>query len=156
MSDDSDDTGVVGRHDPFEDFDLVGGWVPFRELGLGRLFDRSAPAAVRRWSPAVDVAEDDAAYVVTVELPGAKQEDIVVELHEGVLSIRGEKKSEREEERESSHWTERSYGSFVRSLRLPSNVVDERVDASLKQGVLTVRVPKAEETKPRVINVRSA
>jgi len=141
--------------EPFE-FGLLRNWNPFREWGLGRLLEES-PAERRafRWSPACEVAENDASFVVTVELPGAKREDVQLEVHDDVLSIRGEKKSEREEKNEKRHYVERSYGSFTRSFTLPANADAERVKASFKEGVLTVEIPKTEVAKPRVIDIKS-
>ena len=141
--------------EPFE-LGLLRGWNPFRELGLGRLFDE-LPAERRafRWAPACEVGENDGAYVVTVELPGAKREDVQLEIHDDVLSIRGEKKSEREEKNEKRHYVERSYGSFTRSFTLPANADADRIKASFKEGVLTVEIPKTEVAKPRVIDIKS-
>ena len=141
--------------EPLE-FGLLRNWNPVREWGLGRLFEES-PAERRafRWSPASEVAENDNAYVVTVELPGTKREDVQLEIHENVLTIHGEKKSEREEKNEKRHYVERSYGSFTRSFSLPPNTEAERIKASFKDGVLTVKVPKTEVAKPRVIDIKS-
>ena len=105
--------------------------------------------------PAIDIAETDKAYVVTAELAGCKPEDVSVEIHEGVLSIRGEKKSERCEETEKSRWTERSFGSFHRSFRLAPDASQDKIDASFKNGVLTVEIEKTQENKPRVVRVKS-
>lgn len=105
--------------------------------------------------PAVDVRENDEAYVVTAELAGCKPEDVTVEVHESVLSIRGEKRSERTEEKEQARWTERRYGSFHRSFRLPSDVDDDAVEASFKDGVLTVKIKKQEESKPKIVHIQS-
>jgi HSP20 family protein len=136
-------------------------WSPFREFGsgLGRVFDellaeRSLPSM--RWTPALDVAESDAAYVVTVELPGAKRDDVTLEMNEDVLTIRGEKKSEREEKDEQRHYVERTYGSFSRSFRLPAHVDPEGIKASFRDGVLTVEIPKTEAQKPRMIDIKTA
>ena len=135
-------------------------WSPFRDFGsgLGRLFDevfaeRGFP--VTRWSPALDVVENDNAYVITLELPGAKREDVSLEIHDNVLSIRGEKKSEREEKNEKRHYVERTYGSFGRSFTLPANADAERVKATFKDGVLTVELPKTEAAKPRLIDIKA-
>jgi HSP20 family protein len=136
-------------------------WSPFREFGLGglgRVFDEllaeRSPAG--RWAPALDVTENDGSWVLTVELPGAKREDISIEVHDDLLTIRGEKKSEREEKDEKRHYIERTYGSFSRSLRLPAQVDSERIKAGFKDGVLTVEVPKSEAQKPKVIDIKTA
>ncbi len=105
--------------------------------------------------PAIDIAETDEAYVVTAELAGCKPEDVSVEVHEGVLSIRGEKKSERSEETEQARWTERSFGSFHRSFRLAPDASQDKIDASFKNGVLTVKIEKTAENKPKVVRVKA-
>jgi len=137
----------VERWDPFADF-----WSPFRDFGLTPRLARMPEGAL---TPAVDVAEDDERYVVTAEVPGAKAEDVHVEVQDNVLSIRGEKRSERKEEGERRRYVERRFGSFARSFSLPANADADRVKASFQDGVLTVEIPKAEESKPRVISIQS-
>jgi HSP20 family protein len=145
-----------GELDPFE------GWTPFRELfapgwRMPRFFEEMfGPRGGRagRWAPAVDITEDDQKYVITAELPGTTKDDVHVEVHDNVMTIRGEKRSEREEKKEQSRWVERSYGSFSRSFTLPANAAADRVNASFKDGVLTVELPKVEAAKPKVIPVR--
>ena len=127
-------------------------WSPFGRL-LEELWSDRLPAAAR-WSPSVDVAENDAAYVVTAELPGAKKEDVSLELHGDVLTIRGEKRSEREEKNERRHLVERTFGSFERSFTLPQNADGDRVAATFKDGVLTVTIPKTEAHKPRQVDIK--
>jgi HSP20 family protein len=136
-------------------------WSPFRDFGsgLGRVFDElfaERGLAAARWAPSLDVVENDGAYVVTVELPGARREDIGIEVQENVLTIRGEKKSEREEKSEKRHYVERSYGSFARSFTLPAKADPERIKASFKDGVLTVEIPKTAEQKPKVIDIKTS
>lgn len=141
----------------------VEAWSPLREFGfggLGRVFDelmagRPMAAAAGRWAPALDVTEDDGSWVLTVELPGAKREDVSIEVHDDLLTIRGEKKCEREEKDEKRHYVERSYGSFSRSLRLPAQVDADRIRATFQNGVLTVEVPKTEAQKPKQIDIKS-
>lgn len=95
--------------------------------------------------PSIDVRENDKEVVVEAELPGAEEKDVHVTLREGVLTIKGEKKSEREERKDDYHLTERSYGSFERSFRLPDAVDDEKIAASFDKGVLRVTLPKRPE-----------
>ena len=109
----------------------------------------------RAFAPAIDVSESDAQYTITVELPGGTKDDVQVELHDGVLSIRGEKKNEREQKQEQRRYIERTYGSFSRSFRLPGNADAERLQASFKDGVLTIAVPKTDEAKPKTIAVKA-
>ena len=149
-----DNDRAVVRRDPSRDF--FEGWGPLQEfLGLPRFPRHSVPVSSSALNPAMDFMEDDEKYVLTAELAGAKPEDITIELHENVLSIRGEKRNEREGENEQCRWAERSYGSFARSFTLPTNGVADGVRASFADGVLTVIVPKAEESKPRQIKIES-
>lgn len=106
------------------------------------------------WMPAVDVAEEDDAYVVKVELPGVNKDDVKITLESNILTIRGEKKVESEVKQKNYHRTERSYGSFQRSFTLPTSVKNDKIDAVYKDGILTVSLPKAEEAKPKQIEVK--
>jgi len=140
----------VGRVSPFSDLDLFERLDPWgRMFGEGRL-------AARTFAPAVDVAENDDEYVITAELPGAKKDDVTVELHEGVLTLRGEKRSEREEKKDQARFVERRFGTFSRAFTLPTNADGGKLTASFQDGVLTLRVPKLEEAKPRVINIQAS
>lgn len=147
-------------------------WNPTRELTtfptdlfniqreINRMFDsffrgwRDEDTTVSTWSPAVDIAEQNDAYVVKVELPGVSKDDVKVTLENNVLTIRGEKKLEKEIKKEDYHRIERCYGSFNRSFTLPSTVKSEKIDATYKDGVLTITLPKAEEAKPKQIEVK--
>jgi len=93
--------------------------------------------------PQLDVRETDKAFVVTAELPGIDEKEIDVTLADGLLTLRGEKKSEKSSEKDSLHVTERRYGSFQRVLRLPEGIDEEKVNASFDKGVLRVEVPKS-------------
>jgi HSP20 family protein len=105
------------------------------------------------FSPAVDVVEDKEAMVVRAELPGLKREEVDVSIDGNVLTLRGERKFEREEEGKRYHHVERSYGSFVRCFQLPTTVDAEKIDAKLADGVLTLRIPKKDVVKARKISV---
>ncbi len=104
--------------------------------------------------PAVDVTEDAEAYVVRAELPGVAEKDVQVSFEDGTLTIRGERRSEVETKETRAHVVERRSGSFVRSFRMPGAIAEGKVGATLKNGVLTVLLPKREEAKPRSIEVR--
>lgn len=106
------------------------------------------------WSPAVDVAEHENNYVVNVELPGINKDNVKITMHENVLTIEGEKKAEKEEKGKNYHLVERSYGSFKRSFSLPKNVKSDAIEAEYINGVLSVSIPKAEEVKPKQIEVK--
>ncbi|MBK5960597.1 hypothetical protein CCR97_20685 [Rhodoplanes elegans] len=100
-------------------------------------------AGVRR--PAVDLVETDAAYQITAELPGIPPEAVQVTLADGILTIKGEKKEERDETREGWHVAERRFGSFQRSFQLPAGIAEDAIAARVADGVLTVTLPKAAE-----------
>lgn len=121
---------------------------------IDRLFDDMAGAANTRWTPAVDVRETDKSLAIDVELPGIKPENVEVDVENGVLSITGEKRSERtNEEKGRYHMVERSYGSFFRSFQLPAGVDESQIEASFHDGVLTVDIPKAALPQPRKIQI---
>jgi HSP20 family protein len=157
-----DEGSAPARWEPFRDLDAWAGFRPGQDWDLGtprlsRMMEELFGARPRAagLAPALDVVEDDKSYIVSVELPGAKKEDVNVECHDNVLTIRGEKRSEREEKKEQRRWTERTYGSFSRSFTLPSDTDPERVQASFKDGVLTVTLSKSQEAKPRVVHIKS-
>ncbi len=143
-------------------------WKPFREVSrlrreMDRLWDdffgpgrRALRPLEPEWAPAVDVSETADKVVVKAEVPGIEAKDIDISLSGDVLTIKGEKKSAREEKKENYHLVERSYGSFSRSLRLPASVIADKIEAAYKQGVLTVTCPKKEEVKPKAIKVKTA
>jgi HSP20 family protein len=105
------------------------------------------------WTPALDVYEDKENFTVKAELPGMKKEEIEVSLHEGMLSISGERKGESKHEEAEVHRTERFFGRFQRTVNLPAAVAAEKVKAAYKDGVLTITLPKTEEAKPKHIDV---
>ncbi len=107
-------------------------------------------------TPRTDLADTENAVTVTIELPGVKPEDVDIRITGGVLTIRGDKREEKEEKKKSVHFTERSFGSFQRSIQLPSTVDPEKVDATFKDGVLTVALAKHAGAKPKRIKVRNA
>ena len=117
---------------------------------VGRVVDEDTH--VTRWSPTVDVSETPTEITFSVELPGFAKDEIDISLEENVLSISGERKFENEESRDF-HRVERWYGSFGRSFKLPATVDSSKIDAGLKDGLLTIHLPKVEEAKPRQIPV---
>jgi HSP20 family protein len=135
-------------------------WSPLSNLRdhINRLFDVSFPTRPAEsfgdWAPALDAFEDKDKYVVSVEIPGMKKEDINVTVHDGVLTVSGERNSEKDIKDGTVHRTERFYGKFSRSVSLPSAVKADKVAASYRDGVLTVEIPKAEEAKPRQIDIK--
>jgi HSP20 family protein len=105
------------------------------------------------WSPAVDFYEDKESFMVKAELPGMKREEIEVSVHNGALTISGERKSGEKFDDAEVHHTERLFGRFQRSLMLPKAVKAEKVTAQYRDGVLTITLPKSEEVKPKQIEV---
>ena len=129
---------------------------------MDRLFDRFLEPvwpelpAMTEWEPKVDLSENKDAVVVKAELPGVEQKDINVSLQEGMLTIKGEKQSEKEEKDQRFHRMERSYGAFFRSLRLPATVDASKVTAAFKDGVVTITLPKVPEAKGTTIPIKTA
>lgn len=124
---------------------------------LQDLWGTTLPAeevSTRRWAPAVDIKETEDALVLRAELPGLTKDDVKITLENQVLTLSGERKFEKEAKGESYHRIERSYGAFTRAFTLPTHVKTEKVDATFADGVLTVTLPKMEESKPRHIAIR--
>ena len=140
--------------DPFAELARLRDWSPFHRL-FGDLRD-DRPFASFGWTPAVDVVESDGAYCITVELPGAKREDVTLEIHGTMLEVRGEKRPEREEKDERRRVVERSYGSFSRHFSLPAHADPERIGATFKDGVLTIEIPKVAESKAKQVDIKPA
>jgi HSP20 family protein len=107
------------------------------------------------WMPAFDVSETENEIVVKAELPGMDVKDIDIALTDGLLTIKGERKMEKEDKEENYHRIERQFGSFSRSLNLGTKVRADGIEAGYKDGILTVTLPKAEENKPKKIEVKS-
>jgi HSP20 family protein len=141
-------------------------WEPFRELEdvsarLNRIFGRplghtetdSEMLAVADWMPSVDISETDTAYMIKGEIPGVKKEDVKVTVQDGMLTIQGERRQEKEERGKKFHRVECSYGSFVRSFRVPDDADESAVKAEFKDGILNVTLPKSGKAKPKAINI---
>lgn len=107
-----------------------------------------------KWQPAVDVTETKSEIVVSVEIPGMDPKDMDISLSEGTLTIKGEKKQEKEEQEENYYLIERSYGSFTRSIPLSEEVESEKISASYKDGVLKITLPKSDNTKKKKIRIK--
>ena len=134
---------VPSRRDIFADF-------------FDSFFNTDLLPASEKMSPAVDIVEEKDKYLVKADLPGLKQEDIKVEVDDGVLKISGERKYEKKEEDKEKkyHYYERSYGAFERRFVLPSDVDTEKIDAKYENGVLEIVIPKTESKKPKEIKVK--
>jgi HSP20 family protein len=141
-------------------------YTPFWSLQreIDRLFDDftrgfptfSSGAGGQELMPAMDVTETDTEIELTAELPGLEEKDVQINLADNVLTIRGEKKSERDETTKDVRVVERSYGSFYRTLELPAGVDPDKIKASIAKGVLKVVVPKPAPAKVKTISVKSA
>ncbi len=137
-------------------------WEPLRDLArlqdeVTRLFDTGGlyrASESMGWTPACDIYEDEEAVSLKFELAGVDPKDVDVRFENGVLTVKGERKLEKEEKRENYHRVERSYGTFTRSFSLPGSLDAERIKAETKNGVLTITLPKKPEAKPRAIQVK--
>ena len=139
------------RRGPAREFDLL-------RREMDRLFDSFGPSredAPTVWAPRADIAESDDAYHLTLDLPGIASDRLDVTFEDGTLKVSGEREATRASESGRVHRVERSYGRFFRSFTLGNDVDPEGIEADLQDGVLTLRVPKAETAQPRRIEVRS-
>ena len=146
---------------------MITNWNPFREMET--MQDRILRAmnlsttrgdaegkqgiTTTEWTPTVDISEDEHGYHIKAELPEVKKEDVHVTVESGVLTIRGERRFEKEETKRKYHRVERSYGSFLRSFSIPDDADPTVVSAEYKDGVLSILLPKSEEKKPKRIEV---
>jgi len=141
-------------------------WDPFREMAslqerMNRLFSDfriRAPLGEEEitqgsWVPPVDIYETVESIVLEAELPGITKEDIVVEVKDGTLTLKGDRKFEKEVKEENYHRVERSYGAFQRAFTLPGTVQHDKVKAKFKDGILEITLPKVEQAKPKQIKV---
>ena len=143
---------AVVRFDPFRDITTL-------RDEMNRLFSRTVGEGVSSgsaWTPAVDIFDQDDAIVLRAELPGLTPEDIDIEIDDSVLTLKGERRFQDAVEEGRFYRLERAYGHFQRSVSLPQGVRADEISASFENGVLTVRVPKADEVKPRKIAVAAA
>ena len=137
---------------------------PFRDLLnlqnemtrlFGRAYGEEAEGTRSTWAPPIDIYETQDAYRVVAELPGFGPDDVDVTVNEGQLSIRGERKFYDEVSEENFHRVERRFGAFQRIVSLPQQVQADKVEAAFDKGVLTVSIPKAEQAKPRRIEIKA-
>src|SRR5437762_9527070 len=140
-------------------------WDPFRDLNLlqdrmNRLFDDAGrgwrpdeAAATTTWSPAVDIYETEGEIIVKAELPGVDRKDITLHLEKNVLTLKGERKFEKETKEENYHRIERAYGGFSRSFSIPATVDEEKIRADYRDGILKIALPNKEQVKPKQIAI---
>lgn len=149
---------VMTRWDAFHDLSAAQDQMTYlnRMLAQAAVRDYQQPdGAVPVWAPAVDIAERKDAYLVTVELPGIRVDDLEIAFQDGLLTIQGERPLAADSTEERMHLIERRHGQFRRSINLPQHVIGDAIEASTEDGVLCVVVPKVEEAKPRRIKVRA-
>ena len=148
------------RWDPFQDLrsaqDEMAQMTPMlaHALGLHARQQGNDRAMTTAWAPALDISERKDAYLVTVEVPGVEAEDLDITMEDGLLTIKGERQFTSESSEQQFHRVERRYGAFRRSITLPAQVQADQIEATFDNGVLQIVVPKAEEAKPKRIQVR--
>jgi HSP20 family protein len=113
----------------------------------------AAGTGLSSWTPAVDIHETDDGFVIKAELPGVSKDDVSVDVHQNTLTLRGQRKHEAEVKQDKYHRVERAYGTFQRSFVLPTVVDQEKVQATFKDGVLELHLPKSETAKPKHIAI---
>jgi len=145
---------------------IVRWWDPLRDLSsiqekMNQLFEdtftktrgRGEGLSTGMWTPAVDIYETENSVVVKAELPGVEKDKIGVEVKDGILTLHGERKFEKEVKEENYHRIERAYGTYHRSFSLPSSVAQDKISAKFKDGVLEVELPKKAQARPKQIKV---
>ncbi len=143
-------------------------WRPMRDFmtvqdEMNRMFDRflsregwedDESLSKANWYPSVDVSENKDEFVITAELPGMKKDDVQITFANNVLKIEGERNKEEEKQDTNYHRVERSYGKFVRSFQVPSQIQGDKIGADFKNGILTIHLPKAEAAKPKEVEIK--
>lgn len=145
---------IVRWFDPFKDLSVM-------QERMNRLFEdtysrfRGKDEILKKgvWSPSMDIYETEEKIIVNAELPGVDKESITLEVKDGVLAIRGERKFEKDVKEENYHLMEREYGTFARSFSLPATIDQDKVSASYRDGILEIILPKKDEVKPKHIKI---
>jgi len=140
-------------------------WDPYRDIitlrdRMNRLFEDMGTAKGEdkdlvpgAWAPSVDIYETENEVVLAAEIPGVDEKDVEIKVEDSTLTIRGERKFEKETKEENYHRIERAYGSFMRSFTLPNYIDQDRIEAQQENGILKIHMPKKEETKPRKVKI---
>jgi HSP20 family protein len=148
---------TLARYEPLQELEDIQNRLPsFFGRSPGRRGNEQGGLALADWAPMADISEDQNEYVIKAELPELKKEEVKVTVENGVLTISGERKFEKEENNKKYHRVERAYGRFARSFALPDNADASKVKAEFKDGMLTVHLPKSEKAKPKQIEVKIA
>jgi len=146
---------ALTRWDPFKEMDdLQKRLTSIFGLAPARVANGKEDMTVAQWLPLVDIIEDDKEYLIKAELPEVKKDGVKVTVENGVLTISGERRFEKEEKDKKYHRIERAYGSFTRSFSVPDDADDAKVGAEFKDGVLTVRLAKSEKARPKSVEVK--
>jgi HSP20 family protein len=143
---------AITKYDPFAEMAEFPAGLRLFQDAVSRLF--SEPPAARPWAPAVDILETENELVLKADVPDVEMKDINIQIENGTLTLQGERKFEKMDERAGYHRIERSYGSFVRCFSLPDTVDTDKVQAEYKNGVLSVKLAKKEVAKPKKIQVQ--
>lgn len=148
---------TLARYEPLQELEEIQNRLSsFFGRSPGRRRNGHGDLALADWAPTADISEDENEYVIKAELPELKKEDVKVTVENGVLTISGERKFEKEEKNKKYHRVERAYGRFARSFALPGDADASKVKAEFKDGMLTVHLPKSEKAKPKQIEVKIA
>jgi HSP20 family protein len=137
------------------------GHLPSFQHEMNRMFNEffgggngeAAGTGLSSWTPAVDIHETDDGFVIKAELPGVSKDDVSIDVHQNTLTLRGQRKHEAEVKQDKYHRVERAYGTFQRSFVLPTIVDQDKVQATYKDGVLELHLPKSEAAKPKHIAI---
>ena len=144
---------AIVRWDPFRDLNMLQDRMNRLFEDAGRNWKGDEPAATTTWSPSVDIFETEGEIVVKAELPGMDRKDISLNLENNVLTLKGERRFQKETKEENYHRIERAYGGFSRAFSIPASVEDEKIRADYKDGVLKILLPKKEQAKPKQIKI---
>ena len=126
----------------------------FNSYGLDKFFKNDEERLASTWSPAIDVLENKDNYVIEAELPGIDKKDVKIDITDDLLTIKGEKQTSKNQDSNNYYCTERVYGSFYRSFKLPNNVDGQNIKAEYKNGILKLSIPKTEAAKPKTIEIQ--
>ena len=143
------------RLDPFRELETLSNRLN-QAFGAGLVRQQNEDSTFADFAPPMDIEETEHEYLLKADLPEVKKEDVKVGIQNGVLSVEGERKQEKEEQNKTYHRVERVYGKFVRRMAVPTDVDEQKVGAEFKNGVLTVRLPKSAAAKPKTIDVKVA
>jgi len=144
---------AIIRWDPFRDMSTLREKMNrlFEDAFTGRAEDKEIVSSA--WAPAVDIYENENELVLTAEIPGIDEKDIEIKIEDNTLTLKGERKFEKETKEENYHRIERSYGSFFRAFTLPHSVDTDKVQAVHENGVLKITMPKRQELKPKTVHI---